>query len=356
MDRFPSFALASGLLVGLCGLVAACDRGAAPPEAGPSVSEPAALDARVASVRSLLVPIRVEVTGQVTAESRAALSSQLRANVEAVPVREGQAVKKGEALVRLDPRDARSALARAEAEGENAAAHLARMEQLFRDESATRQELDNARRAAKVAEAGRQAALTHLSHTTLTAPFDGLVTEKNVEVGELASPGQPLVTIEDARRLRLEATVAESDVQAVALGASLPVTIDALGGEPLRGTVAQILPTGDPATHTILVKVDLPATPGLKSGMFGRLRLEKGQSATLVVPASAVIERGQLTGVFAVGPDQVAQLRWVKVGRRLNGDIEILSGVNVGERVLLAGDQGADGAKIRVADTTPANP
>ncbi len=337
----------------LCLLGTGCDRGPAPPETGPVASTPPEIEARVAAVRSLLVPTRIDMTGQVTAQSRAILSSQLRARVESVPIREGQAIKKGETLVQLDQRDAKASLARAEAELDHAAAHLARMERLFQEESATRQELDDARRAAKVAEAGRHSALALLSYATLTAPFDGIVTEKKAEVGELASPGEPLVTVEDPRRLRLDATVAESDLSAVTVGAPLPVTIDALGLEPLHGTVAQVLPSGDPATHTFLVKVDLPPTTGLKSGMFGRLQVEKGAQSTLVVPASAIVERGQLTGVFVVSPDSVAQLRWVKVGRRLDGDIEMLAGVNVGERVLLIGTQGSDGARIRIADATP---
>ena len=343
-------------VLALCLLAAGCDRGPTPSDTGSVASTSPEIEARVASVRSLLVPTRIDMTGQVVAQSRAVLSSQLRARVETVAVREGQAVKKGETLVRLDQRDAQAALARAEAELDHAAAQLARLERLFQEESATKQELENARRAAKVAEAGRQAALAQVSYATLAAPFDGIVTDKKVEVGELASPGQPLVTVEDARRLRLEATVAESDLSAVTVGATLPVTIDALGPEPLQGAVAQLLPSGDPATHTFLIKVDLPPTSGLKSGMFGRLQLEKGAAPTLAVPASAIVERGQLTGVFVVRPDAVAQLRWVKVGRRLDGDMEVLSGVNVGERVLLTGSQGSDGVRIRIADATPSNP
>jgi RND family efflux transporter MFP subunit len=339
--------------MGLCLLAGACDRGPTQSEPGQRSSAPPVLDAQVAAVRSLLVPTRIEVTGQVAARFRATLSSQLRAKVESVAVHEGQPVKKGEALVRLDPRDVDASLARAEAEFEHASAQAARMERLFQEDSVARQELEHARRAAKVADAGRQAALAQRSHGIVVAPFDGIVTEKKVEVGELASPGQPLVTVEDASQLRLEATVAESDLAGVTLGAILPVTVDALSAEPLRGTVGRILPAGDPATHTFVVKVDLPQTLGLKSGMFGRLQLEKGSQPTLAVPATAIIERGQLTGVFALNPDSVAHLRWVTVGRRLNGDVEVLSGVNIGERVLLTAAQGADGAKIRIADATP---
>lgn len=313
-----------------------------------------AIQAAVAEVRMASVPLRVEVTGQIIPVAQAVLSSQVRGAVHEIAVREGAAVKKGQPLVLLDQRDVQAGLARAEAEAENAGAQLARMEGLFKEESVAKQELDNARRAAKVAEAGRQAALAQLSYTIIRAPFDGVVVEKKIEVGELASPDQPLVKIEDPSRFRLEATLAESDLKSVARGDLIPVVVDALGPEPARGTVAQILPTGDPATHTFLVKIDLPPLPGLKSGMFGRMQLDKGSASSLVLPRTAVMERGQLTGVFVVGPDTQAHLRYVKVGRSLDGDVEVLSGVNAGERVLADAAKGVDGAKVEIMESVAA--
>jgi RND family efflux transporter MFP subunit len=273
-------------------------------------------------------------------------------------VREGEMVRKGQTLVVLDSRDLRANLARAEAEYDNARTQLARMQRLYQEESVAKQELDNATRAYKVAEAGRRAAAVQLSYTVIKAPFDGLVTEKYIEVGELASPGRPLVKIEDPRRLRLEATVSEGDVKAVAVGDKVSVVIDALGDQPLTGTVAQVLPAGDPATHTFLVKVDLPPTAGAKSGMFGRMRLAKGVSQTLAVPQSALIERGQLTGVYVVGEDGIAHLRWVKVGRASGGYVEVLSGVNAGERIVTNAGLGVDGARVESAESvaSPAKP
>ncbi len=316
----------------------------------PAVSSPlpASVQGTVTEVRTVDVPIRLEVTGQVAAASQATLSSQIRGTVQALAVREGSLVTKGQTLVTLDNRDLKANLAKAEAELENARTHLTRMETLFAQDSVSKQELDNARRAFKVAEAGHQAALVQLSYTVIKAPFDGVITEKLMEVGELASPGQPLVKLEDPRRLRLETTVAEGDLRAISRGARIPVTIDALGPTPLQGTVAQILPTGDPNTHTFLVKIDLPMTPGLKTGMFGRMQIEKGISTTLVVPRSSVIERGQLTGVYVVDPESIARLRWVKVGRTLDGRLEILSGLNLGERILTEAAKGADGVRVDV--------
>lgn len=330
----------------LVAAVAACGPQDAQPPAAVSAPAPAVVRAAVLEVRPVRVPIMVEVTGQVAAATQATLASKVQGIVQELRVHEGSAVAKGDTLLVLDSRDLRANLARAEAEVENARAQLDRMQRLFDLESVTKQELDNATRAFKVAEASRAAALAQLSYTVVKAPFDGVVTEKRVEVGELASPGQPLLRMEDPRRLRLEATVAEGDLKAVTRGDRIAVVVDALGDRRLAGTIAQILPTGDPNTHTFLVKVDLPPTPGLKTGMFGRLQLEKGASESLVLPKAAMVERGQLSGVFVVGADLIARLRWVKVGRTLTGGVEVLSGLNVGERVLADAAQGANGARV----------
>jgi len=177
-----------------------------------------------------------------------------------------------------------------------------------------------------------------------------VITEKMVETGELASPGQPLLKMENPRQLRLEAIVAEGDLRSISPGDKIPVVIDALEGRVLDGVVWKILPVGDSYTHTFTVKVDLPQTPGLKTGMFGRFQLEKGMSMTILVPETAVVQRGEITSVFAVGPDRVARLRWIKVGRRIDKQVEVLSGVNVGDSVLRDAARGIDGASVTVVD------
>jgi len=316
------------------------------PKPEPASRLPAAVSLALAEARLEAVPVRLELTGKVTAATQALLSSQIRAAVEEVRVREGDAVAKGQVLVRMDNRDLRAQLARAEAELDNARMHLSRMEALLLDQAVSRQEVEDARRAFKVAQAGRQTAAVQLSYATVTAPFDGVITDKKVESGELAVPGQPLLALEDSRRLRLETTIAESDLRAIARGMTIPVTIDALGPASLKGTVAQILPAGDPRTHTFLIKIDLPRTAGLRTGMFGRIQLDKGVSETIVVPRASVLARGQLTGVYVVGADRVARLRWIKVGRSVGDKLEVLSGLNVGEHVLAEADKGAEGAQV----------
>jgi RND family efflux transporter MFP subunit len=314
------------------------------------------IQAAVVEIRTSQVPIRVEVTGQVVPIYQAILSSRIQGTIDKLLVREGIQVSKGQLLIRLDSRDVRAELARAEADLENAKAQFDRMKTLYVQDAVSKQEMENATRTYKVAEANRKSVLAQLSYTSVKAPFDGVITEKNVEAGEMASPGQPLLKMENPRQLRLEATVAEGDLKSVSRGDKIAVAIDALGGQALSGRVSQILPAGDPQTHTFTVKVDLPVTPGLKSGMFGRLQLDKGVTQTMLVPASAVVERGELTSVFVVEPDRIGRLRWVKVGRRLDTGIEILSGVNVGDRILIEGARGVDGATVKIVEQAAAPP
>jgi RND family efflux transporter MFP subunit len=309
------------------------------------------IHADVAEVKISEVPIRVEVTGQVETMYQATLSSRIQGTIEKVLVREGTQVKKGQTLIELDNRDLQAELERTVAEVENAKAHLARVKNLYEDDAVSKQEMENATRTFKVSEANRRAVLAQLSYTVVRAPFDGVITERKVEAGELASSGQTLLKMEDPNRLRLEAMVAENDLKAIALGHQILVIIDALPGESLVGTVSRILPAGDPQTHTFTVKVDLPPAPGLRTGMFGRLQLDKGVSRTIVLPKSAIIERGELTSVFVVDPDHVARLRWVRVGRRFNQQTEILSGINEGERVLIDASRGSDGAIVQISET-----
>lgn len=331
-------------------LLAGCGSKEEPTTTVVSAAPQKTIQAVVVETKSTSVPIRVEVTGQVAPIFQATLSSRIQGTIDKLLVREGSRVSKGQLLIQLDSRDLQADLARAHAEVENAKAHLDRMNQLYAQDAVSKQEMENATRAYRVAEANRRAVEAQLSYTMVRAPFEGVITEKKVEAGELASPGQPLLKMEDPQRLRLEATVAEGDLKSVSRGDKIPVAIDALGGQALAGLVSQILPAGDPQTHTFMVKVDLPRTVGLKTGMFGRFQLDTGATQTMLVPSTAVVERGELTSLFVVGEDRIARLRWVKLGRRFEQQAEILSGLNIGERVLVDGSRGVDGAAVQIVE------
>ena len=181
-----------------------------------------------------------------------------------------------------------------------------------------------------------------LSYTAVKAPFDGVITEKKVEAGELASPGQPLLKMEDPWRLRLETTVGEGDLKAVSRGEKIPVVIDALGGQALTGIVSQILPAGDPQTHTFVVKVDLPKTVGLKAGMFGR---------SLLAPIVLAVGLLSLLNALVVSVvERFRELGILRASGAADGDVLVrLAGALLVYGLLLVEDPGMLAVRVRLA-------
>jgi len=173
-------------------VVAGCGSKEEPSTSAGSAAPQATIQAAVVKIETVQVPVRVEVTGQVTAIFQAMLSSRIQGTIDKLLVREGTEVSKGQILIQLDNRDVEADLARVKAEVENAKAQFDRMKRLYAQDAVSKQEMENATRAYKVAEANRKAVLAQLSYTVVKAPFDGVITEKKVEAGELASPGQPL--------------------------------------------------------------------------------------------------------------------------------------------------------------------
>jgi RND family efflux transporter MFP subunit len=166
-------------------------------------------------------------------------------------------------------------------------------------------------------------------------------------VGDLAAPGKALLEMEDARDLRLEADVPEAVIGRIALGDKLSVRVSGVTNE-LEGVVSEIAPSADPNSRTFLVKVDLPPTPGLRAGQFGRVAVPVGETSALRVPATAVLQRGEMEIVFVVVNGH-AQLRLVKTGKRVGDEVELVSGVDVGDPVVVDGAGNlADGQPVEV--------
>jgi RND family efflux transporter MFP subunit len=200
---------------------------------------------------------------------------------------------------------------------------------------------------AKADIAGAQVAV---GYSRVTSPLSGVVASKPAEVGTLAAPGVPLVMVEDDGRYRLEASVEESRIGHIHPGDRAAVRIDALGDGELEGRVEEVAPVADPATRTYLVKIGLPAPKAgrLRSGLFGRALFRTGERQALLVPQRAVVEQGQLSGVFAVETGNVARLRLVRVGKREGDRVEVLSGLTAGERIVVEGrEMVADGVRIQ---------
>lgn len=317
-------------------------------------------DVSVLAVEQENIPDVLQAVGTVRAAETSDLASQMMGNIVEMKVQEGDWVHRGQVLAVLDESQPRAAVDRA------TAAELAAQQQLvaaetdlalaestlkrtqylyeqkvvsqqeFEDVKA-RQEADLARSdVAKAGLAQARAALkearTSLDYTRIRAPFNGIVTHRKADSGALASPGMPIFTVEDTRRYRLEVAVNENDVRYAGAGEKVSIAVEAIGEAALKGKVVQIVPAADPASRAFLVKIDLPADPRLRSGLFGRAEFYRGKQQTLLIPRSAVVERGQLQSVFVLDQNNVASLRYITLGKSSGPEIEVLSGLQSGDR------------------------
>jgi len=286
-------------------------------------------------VQSKPQPITEGVVGTVRARLHATLEARLSGRIEALPVVLGQRVKAGELLVRLSAAEINAQLEQAEATLEQAQQDAKRFSLLFEQQAASRAENEAAEARYRVAKGAVAEAKAMKSYVEVHAPFDGVVARKWADVGDLAAPGRPLISIEDPSELQLEADVPQTIASEVQLGDQLTARVDGVSGE-LTGKLSELSLAADSASRTVRVKVDLPPQPGLRPGQFARLLVPVGASDSLRVPATAVVQRGQLEIVFGV-ENQRALFHLVKTGKRFGDEMEILSGLHVGDAVVIAG-------------------
>jgi RND family efflux transporter MFP subunit len=354
-------------------------------EAAPS--KPVAVSTATASLQQW--PAIYEATGTVRATSTAAISSKVMGHVQQVHVAVGDRVRAGQPLVTLDARDLEANVRRAEAaqaearaagpeiESGIAAARAAlelaettfrRIDDLAQKKSVSAQELDEAsarlksaranhemavaRRAqlqSKIAQAdeAQRAAAIMRDFASINAPFAGIITAKSVEPGNLASPGVPLLMLEREDAYRLEASVEESKLGSIRTGQTVEVAADPC---VTSARVSEIVPAVDPVSRSYTVKVNLPGStcPGLRSGMFGKVRFTLGTRRLIAIPSAALIERGQLQSVF-VADGGAARSRLITIGTRSGDLVEVLSGLNDGEKVVVSPPAGlSDGIRLEV--------
>ena len=365
-------------------LIAALSACSSPRAASRLENSAPSLDVTAASVVIADVATPIDAGGVVQARVTATITARLLAPVRDVCVLPGDRVRKGQPLVVLDSDDlaaaaraghaaliaAEQAATAAVADRRSAQASLTlarashdRIVSLHAQSSATAQELDDAVAALRAAEAGAAAASARElqaaasvesaraagdqarateSFTTIRAPFDGLVTEKLVEPGNMASPGMALLRVEDASEFRLDVRVDESRAAGVAPGASVPVFLGA-SATAVPGTITEISRAIDADARALLVKITLPPSPGRRSGEFGRARFSAAPRRALTIPASAIVRRGQLTSVFVV-EDGRARLRLVNLN-----DTEVLAGLRESELVVVSPPAAlVDGRRVTV--------
>ena len=302
----------------------------------------------LAEVRLLRRPRYETAVGTVRPVHETAVASKLLAKVIEVNVKAGQVVSRDEVLVRLDDADlqarlkqAEAALAAAKSAHDQASADYKRAQQLVASRTISRAEYDKFEAAFRTtsaeverAEQAVKEAQVLLDYATIRAPMSGIVIDKRVEVGDTVSPGQVLLTLYDPTRMQMVVTVRESLAERLQVGQKIRGRLEALKYD-CEATVSEIVPEAQAASRSFTVKVTGPCPPGVYSGMFGRIYIPLEDEEIVAVPTAAVFKVGQLDMVDVV-VDGTVRRRSIQLGRKLDQDYEVLAGLTVGEKVVLA--------------------
>ncbi len=372
--------------------------------AGSPTSAPELRNVAVTKVTRSSIEDFYEATGTVKAKTTTQISANMMGRIVSFSASEGDTVSRGQMLVAIDASESRAQFQKAQAglqeaqaslielersvEAANAGVrtaeankHLAevtfdRYKELFDRRSASAQEFDEAQSKLKMATSELERAKANVQtiisgkkqinaridqakaeiastrvyqgYSRIVSPVSGIVVKKFTEAGSTAAPGVPLLSIEDNSQYRLEAAVEESRSGSIHVGNRVNVRVDALGPEEFIGMVAEIMPSSDAASRSYVVKIDLPADPRLKTGLYGLARFPLSQKEAMTVPQTATIKRGQLIGVYVVGQDGITQFRIVTTGQISEGMVEILSGLSEGDEIATSDvERLSDGIKVR---------
>ena len=366
------------LLAASATTIAGCHGGE--PAATPGTTQ--TMQARVVESQEQQVPVSLRSTGTVHARETAVVSAQVMGRIQQVMVREGDSVRAGQTLVVLDDaalhasveqaqagvKAAQNAQIAAQTNAALAASTLNRYKQLESEKSVSPQEMDEVSRRAEgaaasvdamraqtdAARAQEDGARTMMSYTRLVAPFAGVVTARLADPGTMAAPGVPLLQVDRAGVLQLDANVDESAIGAIHKGMRVQVAVD--GGASttgvrtnLAGAVAEIVPVADPSSHSFLVKIDLPSSSQIRAGMYGTAEFANGARQAILIPSSAVVARGSLNCVYVLDDQGIAQLRYITLGAAQGNLVEVLSGVTSGEKLVDSpSDRNLAGKRIEV--------
>ena len=276
---------------------------------------------------------RIDVVGTVGSEEQIHLSARIPAYVKNVFVSAGSVVKKDETLIELDDREIAEQMAAADAQLKQSETEYQRAKQLLENKATTEQAFIAAESAYNSAQAQMERMRVMRSYARIVSPIDGIVTDRRIEVGDLANPGQVLLTVYDSTRMRLEAPVPVRLIDRLALEQEVEIRLER-PDRIFKGRVSQIVSEIDPMSRTQLVKIQLLGeTGGILPGTFGRLYIHEAPRDTIRIPASAVYRAGQLEMVQVVENGRAIR-RLVKSGAPSGDQLEILSGLRDGEKIL----------------------
>lgn len=322
----------------LCLLLSACgSKPSAPPEL-PRISVKTTVVSLQPHTADEVLP------GSVKATTMVSLQSRIPAMITSINATSGTSVAKDVLLVELEANEITARRNQAQAQAEQAASDLERMKSLFSKQIASKADLEQVESRAKASAAALQEAEIMMSYTRISAPFAGLVLRRHAEVGDLVAPGRPILDLEDPKTLRFEVEIPESLAHYAALGNSMQVQIPQAKLDQSL-TISEVVPTADPISRSVLVKLALPTHSALRSGQFGRASLSVSGATMVQIPSSAVLERGQLNAVFVSESGQ-ARLRLVRLGSTSATQTWIRAGLSPGEQIILNPGTISDGQAI----------
>jgi len=317
-------------------LFAGCGKHAAPVAA---VVELPTAKVQVVTARIQSLPTPTEISGTVRPLQRAVIAAKLMGTIEELTVTLGQSVRAGEVLAKIAAGEISARLVQAQSQLNQVRRDLERERDLLGKGASMADTVRGLEDRLVMTEAMVREAEVMLGYATLRAPFDGVVARKMANAGDLASPGSPLLEIEGREAFEVEAGLPDSLAAGLASGMRLSVTIP-VGDISFEGTLAELSSAADPSARTVLTKITVPPGTPVRSGQFARVHLPGVPVKTLLVPASVVSRFGQLERIFVVGPDNRAQLRLVKTGASRGDLVEVLSGLDDGERVIAVAPAG----------------
>lgn len=271
-------------------------------------------------------------SGTVTSDKRISIASRLSGYIGDIAVREGDHVKQGEVLFRVDPVDVTQAVTQARADLHDAKADLARYKALLKENAVSRQQFDKVRLRYTLAKSKLAQAENQLQYAEVKAPVEGTVVKKLLNTGDLASPGATVLILENAQQLSVETYVSERFISAIHVGDAASVELASMK-QPVAAVVRQVVTAADPLTHQFLVKLSLPSGPEVLPGMFAEVRFTIGDRQALLLPPAAIVERNGLHGVYVADANNILHYRLIRPGREINGRIEALAGLSAGDRI-----------------------
>lgn len=325
-----------------------------------------AISVKVANVTEQQNSSYLSVSGKTQAVNSTSLSTRMMGSVDKVHVAIGDKVKKGQLLVSINNADLEAKKAQVNARitqaavaFKNAEKNYKRFQNLFKTSSVSQKEMDDmtvnyqmAKAALEAANQQKNEVNAQFVYSDITAPFSGIITSKNIENGDMASPGMPLISVENPTDFEVVAMVPETEIAQIKNGAQVRVLVKSINAT-VPGKVVEVSTSAKYTGGQYLVKIELDKKPAnMLSGMFATVQfpMQKILKATMVlVPESAIVTNGQLAGIYTVSESKTAILRWLRLGRTYRDQVEVLSGLSLGESyILFAKGKLFNGAKITI--------